>query len=246
MARVSFSALVEEFVGKLAGSVFQDSYQGYQIRTRVSPRNRQSYRQQLRRGEFAYISALWRTMSSTQRQSFIDAASSPSGGFNLFVSCNINASLIGVSLINLFVATTVPPQLPIKIDELSPDVFTFSASGTITTVPAGQTLIIFATAERGVSQIFTNPSMYQPISFFPSGTILSSPIDIGPNWIEHYGQFRSGFRICIKSVLIENSNGLRSADFIVCANETTPSINEIIDFDSTVLIDSDNTTISFP
>ena len=43
MARIAFTSMVEEIIGKLAGSVFQDSYMGIQIRTRASPRNPSSY-----------------------------------------------------------------------------------------------------------------------------------------------------------------------------------------------------------
>ena len=124
MAKVSFSALIEEIVGKLAGSVFQDSYGGFQIRTRVSPRNPQSNFQQLRRGEFGYISALWRTLSPTERQTFIDAAASPSGGLNLFIQSNVNLSLIGEPILSTYPTPTTPVEMPMEIVTYDGTLFT--------------------------------------------------------------------------------------------------------------------------
>lgn len=237
MARVSFSALVEEIVGKLAGSVFQDSYGGYQIRTRVSPKNPQSYYQQLRRGEFAYISSLWRTLTAEQRQTFYDAAASPSGGFDLFVSCNINASLIGVDLISSYTPSDPPAAFPLAIVELSPPVFTVIANSELTEVPDGFSLLLYATTEKAPTKIFTNPSQYQPIAFFSAGYHFSDPVDIAPYWIEHYGQFTQDKRICLKTVLIKNDNGLRGEENIVCATESAPETYFVIDSDENILWD---------
>ena len=189
MAKVSFSALIEEIVGKLAGSVFQDSYGGFQIRTRVSPRNPQSNFQQLRRGEFGYISALWRTLSPTERQTFIDAAASPSGGLNLFIQSNVNLSLIGEPILSTYPTPTTPVEMPMEIVTYDGTLFTVRASGATTTVPTGFTLIIFATYEKPQSKIFTNPSQFSPIVNFAAGTDLSVATDIAADWIARYGQF---------------------------------------------------------
>lgn len=237
MARVSFSSLIEEIVGKLAGSVFQDSYGGYQIRTRVSPKNPQTYLQQLRRGEFAYITGLWRTLTDEQRQSFADAAASPSGAFDLFVSANINVSLIGAPLISTYTTSTAPDVFPVSIVELSPPVFTVLAASALNEVPAGQSLLLYATAEKAPTKIFTNPSQYQPIATFGEGSHFSDPVDIAPYWIDHYGQFTAAKRICLKTVLIDNSNGLRGEESIVCATESAAETYFVIDSDGDALWD---------
>ena len=90
IARISFTAIVAQIVRKLAGSVFQYSYGGFQIRTRVSPRNPQTQYQQLRRGDFGFLSQTWRNLSPTERQTFIDNAGTPPAALNLFVLSNVN------------------------------------------------------------------------------------------------------------------------------------------------------------
>src|SRR5213596_1553841 len=102
MARISFTAIVSEIVGKLAGSVFQSSYGGFQIHGRVSPRNPQSNYQQLRRGMFGFISATWRSLTNTERQTFIDGAVSPGGGFDLYVQSNVNLILVNEPMISAY------------------------------------------------------------------------------------------------------------------------------------------------
>lgn len=217
MARVSFSALIEEIIGKLAGSVFQDSYGGYQIRSRVSPRNPQSNYQQLRRGEFGFISASWRALTSIQRQTFIDAAITPPAALNLFIQANVNLSLIDEPLIASYVPSSAPAAMPIEITDLSVGSFKIKASGSTTIVPAGTTLLVFATYEKPPTKIFTNPSQFSPVIHYPAGTDLSSPTDISTEWISRFGIQRPNKQICIKSALIDTSNGFRTDTTMNCA-----------------------------
>ena len=217
MAKVSFSALIENILGKLAGSVFQDSYGGYQVRTRVTPRNPQSQYQQLRRGAFGYISSLWRTLTPAQRGTFIAAAASTGGGLNLFVESNVNLSLVLQPIINSYITSLAPVSMPISIVNLTPPIFTVQASGFTTTVPAGMALLIFSTAEKFPSKIFTNPSQYSPVLSLPAGTDLSVPLNISADWIALFGQFTAGKRICVKSALINIINGKRTDSLPVCA-----------------------------
>src|SRR5215207_1934497 len=99
MARISFTAIVAEINGKLAGSVFQYSYGGYQIHTRVSPNNPQTQYQQLRRMDFGFVAASWRELTSLQRQTWVDGAVTEPEAFNLFVASNINLILAGETMI---------------------------------------------------------------------------------------------------------------------------------------------------
>jgi len=216
MARIIFSSLVEEIVGKLAGSVFQDSYGGMQIRTRVSPRNPQSQYQQLRRGEFAYLSAGWRNLTTLQRQSFIDAAGTPGQGFNLYLSANINATLIEEPLITDYVASAVPGTMTVEFQTVSPEEMPIIATGGTTTVPAGTRLLVQVTYPKLPTKIFTNPSQYSPVLSIDEGTDLSTPMDIITQWQNRYGQLPLNRRICLKCNLIKKSNGLRGADSINC------------------------------
>jgi hypothetical protein len=224
MARVSFSALIEEIVGKLAGSVFQDSYGGMQIRTRVSPRNPQTNYQQLRRGEFGYISALWRTLTSVQRQTFIDAASTPPAALNLFIQSNVNLSLIEESIIDTYVPSSDPGSMDIEFTQADTTALKIKATGGTTVVPAGTKLLVQVTYLKLPTKIFTNPSQYSPVISFNEGTDLSAPTDILTEWQSRYGIMKADMRLCLKANLIDKSNGLRGADSVNCTNtEDMPS-----------------------
>lgn len=217
MARISFSSLAEELTGKLAGSVFQDSYIGFQIRTRVSPRNPQSYFQQLRRGEFGYLSATWRSLTSTEKGTFITEAGTIPAALRLFVGNNINLSLINVAPITTFTPATFPPGTTIGIDNYASGSLSVLFSSSPATVPTGQALVIFATFEKPATHIFTNPSMYSPIATLAAGSSLSSSIDILSAWQSRYGILQGGGQLCVKSALIDISNGNRTDSVSSCA-----------------------------
>lgn len=216
MAKISFSALVEEIIGKLAGSVFQDSYGGLQVRTRVSPRNPQTQYQQLRRGEFGYLSASWRNLTPAQRQTFIDAASTPPAALNLFLQANVNLTLIEEPTIDSYTVTSDPGTMPISFVDASPTSILIKASGSPTTVPAGTKLLLQVTYLKAPTKIFTNPSQYSPVISFDEGTDLSAPVDILTEWQARYGVLVPDKRFCLKSALIDKSNGLRGADSVNC------------------------------
>lgn len=216
MARISFSALIEEIIGKLGGSVFQDSYGGLQIRTRVSPRNPQTQYQQLRRGEFGYLSGSWRNLTSVQRQTFIDAASTPPAALNLFLKSNINLTLIEEPTIVTYIPSADPGSMTVEFVDASPESMLIRATGGTTVVPAGTKLLVQVTFLKAPTKIFTNPSMYSPVISFDEGTDLSIPTDILSEWQTRYGVLVPDKRVCLKANLIDKTNGLRGADSVSC------------------------------
>lgn len=246
MARVNFSALIESITGKLAGSVFQDSYQGFQIRTRVSPRNPQSNYQQLRRGEFAFITQTWRLLTPDQRETW--AAGAPQGisAINFFVSCVINLSLISVPNPISYHASPLPAAFSISIVTLGGGDFTITGISPNFTVPPDTRLLLQATPEQPPTHIFNNPSNFSPIITFPPGTNFSATQSISEYWKNHYGQFTQKKKICLKTNLINEISGLRGPDSITCAIENAPAPNRIIDNQNFYLVDSDGTFITFP
>jgi hypothetical protein len=240
MARISFSSLIEEIVGKLAGSVFQDSYGGWQVRTRVTPRNPRSTYQQLRRGEFGFLSSSWRNLTSTQRQTFIDAAITPPAALNLYLQSNINLTLVNEPTITDYVPSTDPGTMTIEIDNASPADFWIKATGGVTTVPAGAKLLLLVTALKQPTRIFNNISDYSPILSFDEGTDLSIPVNILSEWQSRYGILSADKRLCLKSALIVKANGLRGASLINCTI-TEEMANKYIP-KATLLTDEANTT----
>lgn len=216
MARISFTPLVEEIVGKLAGSVFQDSYGGFQVRTRVTPRNPQTNFQQLRRGEFGFLSASWRSLTSVQRQTFIDNAPSPGAALNFFLQANVNLTLINEPTIDTYVPSSDPGSMTVEFVTADPSDMFIQATGATTVVPAGTKLLVQVTYLKGTNKIFTNPSQFSPIVSFDEGTDLAIPTDILSEWQSRYGVMTPDKKLCLKTSLIDKSNGLRGADVINC------------------------------
>lgn len=218
MALIFFSALVDEILGKLAGSVFQYSQGGYQVHTLGKPRNPQTEYQQLRRGDFGFLSASWRSLTPTQRNSFISNVPAGISALNFFVQCNVNLILIGEPTIQTFAAATPPGDMAMQINSATPEEFLISASGATTIVPAGQKLLIYSTDTKDQTKIFTNPSQYSPIISFDEGTDLSTPTSILAAFNDRFGQLTAEKYLCIKSVLIDKSNGQRGTESISCSN----------------------------
>lgn len=220
MARITFTAMVAEVVGKLAGSVFQYSYGGYQVRTRVSPRNPQTQYQQLRRGDFGFLSASWRSLSIPERQSFIDNVSPGQSAINLFTSTNVNLTLINEPTIVTYVPSAALPDFELNVTDANPEELIVVATGATTTVPAGTKLLIYSTYLKQQTKIFTNPSQFSPIISIDEGTDMTTPVNIIAAFNTLYGQLTPDMYMCIKCVLIKKSNGIRSNEFINCINTT--------------------------
>lgn len=134
MAKVIFTAAVASITGKLAGSVFQRSHGGPQLRTKVSPGNKQSQAQSAIRANMKHLTSSWGSLSAIQRRSWFTGLPPASSGFSLYVQRNQNLFIAGLPSIQTFLegkprlALTqtvsgtqhVPFQVPItpSLDEL--------------------------------------------------------------------------------------------------------------------------------
>lgn len=222
MAKVSFSGLIASITGKLGGSVLQNSFGGYQIRTRVSPRNPRSGFQQLARGDLAFIAGAWRSLTPTQQQSFIDNATTPGQGFNLYSGSNINLGLVDKPPITTYVPTAPPAAFPLIFTDASGPNLTIQATGPVFTVPAGYSLLIAATANYPRSKFFVPQSAYNIIAVLPEGTDLSVDYNLKSNYLARYSSFNIGQKISLRSCLIDTSNGSRGVDDIITTVITNP------------------------
>lgn len=243
MARIAFTSTAAEIVGKLAGSVFQYSYGGFQVHSKVSPSNPGTSYQQLRRGDFGFLSSSWRSLTSVQKNSFIIAAGSTPAALRLFIESNINLILINEPQIDTFLPGTVPGAMPITVTQATATNFDLQAQASPTIVPPGEKLLVQSTDTRFVTGIFTNPSMYSPISIFDEGTNMAVITNQIAAWNDRYGLLMAGLRICIKSALINKINGTRGAETINCINSLIPAEWNILDSAGNFLIDADGTFI---
>jgi hypothetical protein len=238
MARISFTSETEEIIGRLGGNVFQDSYFGIQLRGLAKPRNPQTQLQQLRRGDFGFLSASWRYLTTLERSSWSDAAGTVPAGKRLFIGNNINLILAGFNVITTFVDNTAPVAVPLVIDTLATDSFTVVASGSPSTVPTDQVTILYATDSKEPTLTFTNPAEYQPIHNFSAGTDLSTPAEVISFWNAKYGILVEAKYLCIKSATIDTTNGNRADSAPNCSTVSPASGNFIIDNLADFLVDN--------
>ena len=243
MARISFTSLAAELVGKLAGSVFQYSYGGFQVHGRVVPANPQTNRQQLRRGWFGWFAGNWRNLTAVEQATFTAVTNTVPEALRLFVGSNINLYLIGEPTVTSYTPSATPPPMQLVIDAFSAGTLDVIATGSPTTVPAGYSLLLFATAEKVLPRVFVNPSEFSPISVFTAGTDLSAATDVLADWQALYGVLDGSGRVCINSVLIDTSNGSRSLDNISCFPAVPSTTERIMDDNGDFIIDYDGTYV---
>jgi hypothetical protein len=246
MARISFTSGMEEIIGKFGGNVFQDSYFGIQLRGLTKPRNPQTQLQQLRRGDFGFLSASWRYLSGTDQATWIAEAGTIPEALRLFLGNNVNLILTGIPAISSFTTGATPGDFPLEITELTDTEFTVSASTGTTIVPAGTNLLLYATPGKADNKQFTNPSEYYPLIHYPAASDFGTPVSIYSTWIGFFGLLLLNRHICIKTALVNSTNGNRGTETIACANSPLLPSNDIIDDSGNKLIDSDGTFIIYP
>lgn len=122
MAKVIFSALVEDVRGKIGGNVFSRNANGSFVRGYSKPVNADTEAQQSVRNQFGAIARSWRELTNAQRQSFIDqAVNYPYNdslgrpqvytGFQLFQKLNSQLILIGLDPISVIGAPVAMPAV---------------------------------------------------------------------------------------------------------------------------------------
>ena len=222
MAKVSLSGFVTSILGKLAGSVFQNSFGGLQVRTRVSPRNPRTLHQQNQRGQFAWFTGSWRNLTSAQRATWIAAAPIPSEAFNLYTSCNLNLAIADQPPITDYTGSAISAQMFFSFDDSNPIALLIHASGLTTTVPANSVLIIYSTPSYPASRAFLNDSNFSPIVTFNEGTDLSGPTSILANFYERWGGMRVTDNISIRAAIVSKINGTRASYTQTTTTVTAP------------------------
>lgn len=243
MAVNTFYQLCEEILSLRAGSSFHDSYFGDQIRPINNSGSSVDYRTDLRKGKFSYLHNTWHGLTSAQRNSFITEAGTLPEALRLFLTVNINLIICLQPVITTFVPSGTPIAFPVLISTLDGTLFEVEAAGPVFVVPANHCLLLYATYEKQVAKVFTNPNNYTPIKVFNASKDLSLPTDIAAEWRAYFGQFTQNKRICIKSVLIDTTNGTSGNETIVCSTVSPIETYYIIDSDGTIIIDTDGTYV---
>lgn len=218
MARINFTSILSAVKGRLAGSVFQQSNGGAQIRSLPLPFNRHTQSQQFQRSNFRTIVSIWRTLTLSQMQSWIDAAPTPSEGFNFFTASQLALASAGLPLSLTYSPASPASPIPIFFPVVGPSSLIIQASSSYSTIPAGSYLTLLMPPIFPQSIDRPPYNAYSPIRTFAPGTDLSTPQEIQPDYIARYGTIPDSGRLCYRILMTSGANGARSNSLQNCFN----------------------------
>lgn len=215
MAKLLFTAIVADMRNKLNGTVFSKNRYGAYARTKVTPVNPQSPRQQAVRNRLSTNSQAWRGLTEAQRQSWITGAQNfPTtdifgnpktlSGNALYVQLNNNLQLAGLPAI-----ATAP--LPVAMPVLTlPTLTAVSATGVITLAftptptPTNFRLVVSATPNVGAGISFVK-NLYRVI--FVAGAAFTTPATLTTQFAAVHGAPVLGSKIFIKAYFVSTLSG---------------------------------------
>lgn len=222
MARIIFSSVVDQITGKLNGSVFQGSYGGFQLRTKVVPRNPRSSKQQASRNNLATPAEAWRGLSDADRESWRSAATPTTKGFHLFVSSNKNIQLLTLPALSTYVDNPYPDAMTLELYDATWPHLIVSINGLAGNVPADTSILVAATRQKQPGCLFFSPSSYIPILEIEAGGSLSAPFELNAPYGSIITTLQSNMTVGIEISLISYINGLRSEKTRITTLVTAP------------------------
>lgn len=197
MAIIKPSELITSISGKIGGSVFVNSPQGFYLRRNSYSQNPRTPRQQVQKSVLASISPLWRQLSAVQRSSFVAASVdyqyinrsggiSTRTGYGLFLFLNNNLNLISQSLVTTAPLFVVAPELLLVSWSL--------VGGNITLVPTGWSapiaLVLYGTLVSGNNVLYKESNLKYLAVWYTGGG--NGPINATFSYTQRYGPIPLG------------------------------------------------------
>lgn len=231
--KIKMSALVSEIRNKLNGSVASRNRYGGFLRNKVTPVNPQTSFQQAVRQRLGSLSASWRGLTQSQRQSWIAGTNAFPftdifgdvkylSGQTLFVKLNGNLLKIGSAVIN-------SAPLPVEVPSISAvDLIGESTAGVLTTltvdvtpatVPAGFSLVAYATPPVNPGIEFVK-NRYR---FLGAASVVGGQADLLAQYVVRFGSSAAvGQQIFVRFALVNTTTGqqgvpVETAGFITLA-----------------------------
>lgn len=218
MAKIKYSALVSEMRNKLNGSVLSKNRYGNYVRNKVTPVNPQTVYQQAQRSALAGISASWRNLAQSERDSWINAAKSVPrtdifgdskilSGQAFFLSANLNlgasnSALITSPGISSDLGNVVATAVNISVD-FGNNVVSFEAPILPTVLPTGSKLVVYATDAVSPGIAFVKNRYRYLGTFTPTAGVL----DLTAEWSARFGQCPVGYNVFLRLALVSTDNG---------------------------------------
>lgn len=221
MCKIILSALVDDLRGKLAGSVVQGTVGGLQLRTRVSPRNPRSLRQQTVRSDFAYMIRTWPLLTSGQRSSWSDANDLPESGVYRYQVANSYIYLTGNPLLAEYTGSGLLAEPELGVNTLSQADQILESIGYGGNIPADTYILYFATPPLSPATTFISPSDPRFISAQGPGSYINDNWDISIPYQARFGVPPELAIIGFKAVVINVATG----DYSIVNYINEPVIN---------------------
>ena len=215
-------AAVVDGRGKLGGTVFSKSRAGATARNKVTPINRRSTAQQLRRAVFGALSQAWRTLTQTQRNGWNALANTAFTSTNIFgdvvkkagnallIALNANLTLVEQNTIQdaPYVGDTAAPtyELQATADVSATQLFLavkFDAGSE--TVPVDNYLAIYATPQLSPGVSYVN-SQFRFMSYLSDGDVTGTT-NLWATYTAMFGAPALGDNIAFRVQTINGASG---------------------------------------
>jgi hypothetical protein len=218
MAKVTFTAIVSDIKGKLAGTVFSKNRAGAYIRTKVTPSNARTSYQQLVRGFMTTLAQGWRALGAVSCTAWNAAASTDAvktkdgnsihlTGMQYYMELNRNLMEIGATVI------TVPPAIggTLAMTACTPTAAKGTPALSVVFTPAitaTEKVIMYATEGIGPGQNFFK-NKYRKIAVLDSAD--TSPYDALADYVAKYGAIpTAGYKIGVQIKSVKIATGRAS------------------------------------
>jgi hypothetical protein len=209
-----FGAMIVDGRNKINGFVASKNRYGSYMRTKTTPVNPQTTAQQAVRARLSAISSLWRQLTESQRQGWIDAAANfpftdifgntkTLSGQALFVKLNTNASSVGANLIEDAPAPVAVPSVSL-LTIAATDTPSVSVVFTPTPVAADFVLVIETTGNVTPGKSFVKNLFCRVTQVDAAGT---SPANILTAFQAVHGNPVADQKIFVRAFFISSVTG---------------------------------------
>lgn len=210
MAKVELSALLVSLTGKLSGSVFQNSLGGLQLRSRVSPRNPRSAKQQSFRSKWGSNARLWNTLLPAEIASWNDNAPEGSSGKAFFQEINAFIIRTGQPALRTYSPGSALDAPGPVFDAIEPGNLQVSFPGIVGALPAATYLNYFLSPQYSPGTSFISSHAYIFLGSILPAAEPADTIDITAAYTAAFGNPVPGNVIGIRAYQIDVSTGQTS------------------------------------
>jgi hypothetical protein len=220
MAKIKTSALIADIKGTVGGNVFASNKGGNYVRRGKKPTNANTEKQQAVRNAFGTQSGLWRTLTDSQRRSWIEGAvnfpytdslgeTKIYSGQQLFNKLNNNLIQYDLTTIEVCPSPQSFPTLAIAALINSATGNTLELSVTFNeaeSVPSDYVLVISATAPLSPGVSSPARQRFKNIVIFPSATSTDEANIVG-DYDANFNTMTAGETIFVGVMLVNSISG---------------------------------------